>query len=227
MKPEAQNFQTILPRTYTLPYWLFLPKNYGDETRTWPLLLYLHGASSRGDDIQSVLASGLPAIASSRDDFPFVLVCPQCPADTWWSDQIAGLDILLKDIADRYRIDQKRVLLTGSSMGGFGVWHMGAVFPDRFAGLVPLCGGGAWFYGFPERARSIANTPVWAFHGSEDPIIPVRESAALVKQVQDAGGNAQLEIIEGGGHDIWRQVYQRSDVFQWMLDRQLPERSDR
>lgn len=220
MKPEEQNFQTIIPTSYSLPYWQFLPNGIQPEAG-WPLLVYLHGSGLCGNDLQLTLSSELPAIVAVRDDFPFLLVCPQCPAETWWSDQLAGLDILLKEVCDRYPVDLTRILLTGSSMGGFGVWHLAATYPRRFAGILPICGGGAWFYGFPERARQLKDTPVWAFHGQDDPIIPVRESAVLVEQVQKAGGQAVLEVIPGGGHDIWRQVYQRKDVWDWLEARRL------
>jgi predicted peptidase len=214
LKPTAQSFQTIVPTPYFLPYWLFTPK--GEKPADgWPLLLYLHGSGLCGNDLQLTINSELPALAGLRDDFPFLLVCPQCPQDTWWSDQLAGLDILLKQLCDQYPVDQRRVLVTGSSMGGYGVWHLASMFPRRFAGVMPLCGGGAWFYGFPERARLLKETPVWAFHGDHDAIIPVREAAVLVEQVQRAGGQARLEVIPGG-HDIWRQVYQREDVWAWL-----------
>ncbi len=219
MRPEIQKFQTVIPRSYVLPTLLFLPQGYErNSSQRWPLLLYLHGSGYRGDDPNLVLSSGLPNIVHlERDDFPFILVCPQCPADTWWSDHIPALDILLKDISDRYAVDPHQVSVTGSSMGGFGVWHLGVSYPERFAALVPLCGGGSWFYGFPERVRSLKTTPVWAFHGEDDVIVPPRESAVLVYELNQAGGQARLDILPRAGHDVWRQVYRRQDLWEWML----------
>ena len=204
---------------------VFLPRDYRrDANRQWPLLLYLHGAAYRGEDPNLVLSSGLPSIVyQEKDDFPFILVCPQCPANTWWSDHLPALDVLLKDIGDRYAVDPLQVQVTGSSMGGYGVWHLGVSFPNRFAALVPLCGGGSWFYGFPERVRLLKNVPVWAFHGEDDVIIPPRESAVLVDELNQAGGQARLEVLQRTGHDAWRQVYRRADLFEWMLSQRREE----
>ncbi len=225
MKPELFTFQTVIPHTYTLPYWIFVPQAYRrGGLASWPLLLYLHGASDRGNDPNLLLASGLPSIVSQAQDFPFILLCPQCPEDTWWADHIPGLDILIKEVSDRFAVDLDRVLVTGSSMGGYGVWQLGVNFPDRFAALVPLCGGGTWFYGFPRRVRILRRTPVWAFHGEKDPIIPPRESAVLVEELNDAGGYARLTVVPDGGHDIWRTVYRMPELLDWLLaQRRQPE----
>jgi len=220
MKPQAYKFQTVIPQPFSFSYWVFLPKEHGRERNvSWPLLLYLHGASDRGDDPGVVLTSGLPSIVARAVDFPFILLCPQCPTDTWWSDHLSGLDILIKDACDRFAVDPERILVSGSSMGGYGVWHLGVTFPDRFAGLVPLCGGGTWFYGFPHRVRVLKSTPVWVFHGEKDPIIPPRESVGLVNELKEVGGDVHLTIVPNAGHDIWRVVYRMPDLTEWMLAR--------
>ena len=157
MKHQLIPFQTIIPRSYRLPYQMYLPPEYGDDPgKTWPLILSLHGSSSRGDDPAVVLERDLPRVIEDGIEYPFIVVSPLCPSETWWSDHLPAIDVLLKEVADRFLVDKSRISVTGVSMGAYGVWHLGAVYPDRFSALVPISGGGAWFYGFPERARSWA-----------------------------------------------------------------------
>lgn len=146
---------------------------------------------------------------------------PLCPTETWWSDHLPAIDVLLNEVSDRYTVDKKRIAVTGVSMGAYGVWHLGAAYPERFSALVPISGGGAWFYGFPERVRSIQNTPVWVFHGDADPIVPLREAVSLVDEMKAAGSRPKLTVIPGGGHDVWKQVYRMPDLIGWLLEQKL------
>jgi predicted peptidase len=218
VKQTSHVFHTVIPRSSTFQYLISIPLNYEKGNQdTWPVLLYLHGAGERGNDINTLLGNGLPAFIEAENDFPFITISPLCPVDTWWSDHLAVLDILLKEVCDRYRADIHRIAATGVSMGGYGVWHAGVIFPERFSCLVPIGGGGAWFYGFPRVVRKLINTPVWAFHGENDPIIPLRESSVLVRELTSAGGHAQLTVLPGGGHEIWQDVYTNPEVVNWML----------
>ena len=65
-------------------YWLSLPRDYGQTSKRWPLILFLHGAGERGNDLGRVNTHGPSKFAARNKDFPFILVSPQCPADQWW-----------------------------------------------------------------------------------------------------------------------------------------------
>src|SRR5574340_461235 len=219
MKHQLNSFQTVIPQSYQLPYQLYLPSGYGSgDVQTWPLILSLHGASTRGDDPGAILKGDLPNVLEEGVDYPFIVVSPLCPRETWWSDHLSALDVLLKDVCDRYAVDLSRISVTGVSMGAYGVWHLGAEYPDRFSALVPISGGAAWFYGFPQRVRKFHDQPVWVFHGEADPIIPLREAVALVDEMKAGGGKPKLTVIPGGGHDIWKQVYRMPDLISWLLE---------
>lgn len=222
MKTQAGRFQTIVAHPRALAYWLFQPdEQIINSVEKMPLLLYLHGASSRGHDISMVLNSGLPYLLRQGLEVPFMVLAPQCPPETWWSDHLDVLDVLLKDVIDRYPVDASQVLASGSSMGAYGVWHLGVTFPQRFAGLSPLCGGGAYFYGFPERVQVLRDVPVWAFHGENDPIVPLRETQALVEMLEAVDGRVKLTTIPGGGHDIWQVVYPMPEWIDWVMTQRL------
>jgi predicted peptidase len=120
-------------------YLLYLPKNY-DTKESWPLVLFLHGAGERGDDLELVKKHGPPKLISEGKEFPFIVVSPQCPKDRWWEP--IELIALLDDLQSKLKVDEDRIYLTGLSMGGFGTWRLAAFAPDRLATIAPICGGG-------------------------------------------------------------------------------------
>ena len=127
----------------TMKYLLYLPKDY-EQKPSWPLMLFLHGSGERGDDLQRVKGSGPPKLIEAGQQFPFIIVSPQCPKGRFWEP--FELTALLDEIVEKYKVDQDRIYVTGLSMGGFGTWSLAAHQPRRFAALVPICGGGdpAW-----------------------------------------------------------------------------------
>ena len=125
----------------TLDYLLYLPADY-DKQDAWPLLLFLHGAGERGDDLELVKKHGPPKLIEQGKPFPFIVVSPQCPKDGSWSTRPLELTALLDDIAAKYKVDRDRVYLSGLSMGGFGTWLLAGYAPERFAAILPICGGG-------------------------------------------------------------------------------------
>jgi predicted peptidase len=151
-------------RTFRLSYLLHLPPEARQATeRKWPAILFLHGLGESGNDPSAVLRTGLPQYVTQHRDFPFVVIAPQCPWNSWWPELAEWLDQLLVERLSNLPIDSRRVYLTGLSMGGFGSWYLGALWPERFAAVAPICGGGLWFHGFPKRVARLRKIPVWAF----------------------------------------------------------------
>ena len=157
-EPGKQQAQK-LDRTVhvALDYLLYLPKEYSPQ-ESWPVLLFLHGAGERGNDLDRVKVHGPPKLIAAGKDFPMIVVSPQCPSGQWWRPN--ELSTLLDEIVEKYSVDQDRIYVTGLSMGGYGTWALAAYSPERFAALVPICGGGEAF-----ATRRFAHVPVWVFHG--------------------------------------------------------------
>jgi predicted peptidase len=183
------------------------------------VILFLHGAGERGNDLQMVRKHGIPKIVEQCSGFPFITLSPQCPENTWWVAEsiIAGLDALLNDAAAHLAIDPDRIYLTGLSMGGMGSWQLAALFPDRFAALAPICGPCPWGFGFPERAAALRHLPTWVFHGAKDPIVPLSDSGSIVKVLQVAGGHVRFTIYPEADHDSWSETYHNPELYEWML----------
>lgn len=198
-------------RKTTLTYLISLPADYDiKKNDSFPLLIFLHGSGERGTDINKVKVHGPPSFVDTRKDFPFITVSPQCPEGTWWV--IEDLQVLLEQLKETYRIDSDRIYLTGLSMGGFGTWVWACQYPTQFAAIAPVCGGGDIQF-----ADELNSTPVWAFHGENDPVVPVKRTIEMVESVNANGGLARMTIYPGVGHDSWVEAYKNEELYQWLL----------
>jgi poly(3-hydroxybutyrate) depolymerase len=192
-----------------LDYLVYLPDGYHLSRRRWPLILDLHGAGSSGREVRRVRTGGLPRRIDAGLRLPFIIVAPQSPKHGWEPEP---LDTLLTEVIERYRVDPERVYLTGSSMGGYGVWALATAHPQRFAAIAPICGGGD-----PAAAERLRTVPTWAFHGSDDTIIPADESRKMIAAQERSGGEAKLTIYPGVGHDAATPTYTDRKLYDWML----------
>ncbi len=208
------SFSKTFSKTLQIKYLLFLPESYKTGTHAWPLLIYLHGAGQRGDNLENIKGETLPRYAEAHKDFPFILLSPQCPENLWWDQysEIEKLDALLDGIIANYNIDTSRVYLTGSSMGGFGTWAWAMERPERFAALAPICGAGN-----TAKARRIRDIPVWIFHGAKDNVVPVKASEEMARALKELGNNAKLTIYPDIGHVSWTLAYEDPELYRWFL----------
>jgi predicted peptidase len=177
------------------------------------LLLFLHGAGERGADLKGVRRHGPPKLIEQGQEFPFIVVSPQCPDGEWWRAEV--LAALLDEIERRYRVDSRRIYATGLSMGGFGTWALAITYPDRFAAIAPICGGG-----HPWAVARIKNVPVWAFHGTADKVVPCRRSQEMVDALRRAGGTVRFTRYPGVDHDSWTATYANPKLYEWFLQHQ-------
>ena len=174
------------------------------------VVLFLHGAGERGDDLELVKRHGPPMLVEAGRDFPFILVSPQCAADSWWSGDV--LCALLDEVIEHHDVDEDRVYLTGLSMGGYGTWELATAQPDRFAAVAPVCGGGHFM-----RAYRLAQLPVWVFHGAKDTIVPLEKSAEMVRALEACGGNVTFTVYPHAAHDCWTETYANAALYEWFL----------
>ena len=224
--PGKQVAQSIQVGERQFNYLLFLPESYDRDDknqRPWPMMLFLHGAGERGDNLELVKKHGPPKMVGQKKDFPFVLVSPQCPEDGFWNKQ-QEIDALIQTIdavQQKFNVDDQRVYVTGLSMGGYGSWELAAQYPDRFAAVVPICGSGP-----VELAPRLLEVPIWAFHGDADSVVPLTGTTGVVEAIQKAGGQrANMTVYEEVGHDSWTQTYDNPELYRWLLDHRLDERA--
>lgn len=219
---QTGTFTTTVTETQRYDYLLFLPKGYdADPQKKWPLMMFLHGAGERGTNVWLVAVHGPPKLVRAQPDFPFILVSPQCPPDQRWNPE--ALVKLLDQIEATQRVDKSRVYLTGLSMGGFGTWSLGIRYPERFAAIAPICGGGDWLevrLSSRKHGPALKSLPVWAFHGARDNVVPFSESERMINVLRTAAGNeqAKLTVYPDANHDSWTETYNHPELFKWLLE---------
>lgn len=192
-----------------LSYLVSLPKDYPQKGK-YPLLVFLHGAGTRGKDMGRLLQN--PFFTEAGDKLAeFIVAAPQCYADSWF-DVFEQLHEWICHVMDRSDIDQKRCYLMGASMGGYAVWQEAMSHPELYAAIVPICGGGMYW-----NAARLKNIKIRAFHGSDDCVVYPEESRKMVDAAQKSGCDAKLTLFEGVAHDSWSRVYRDESIFKWLL----------
>ena len=206
----------------TLPYLFYLPGEYSSTSnKKWPVILFLHGRGESRGPLGIVAKWGPPRMAKRGDSLPYILISPQCPAASRWTDddQQSGVIRLLDHISEKFPVDRSRIYLTGLSMGGYGSWKMAASHPDRFAAVSPICGRGN-----PEDAAKLVDVPIWVFHGTEDKAVLYRHSAEMVEAIHKAGGKKiRFTTLQHVGHNSWSAAYATPELYQWFDKHRRPQ----
>ena len=207
---SPKKFEKKIKKNINVNYLLYLPKDYEKESKNYPLMLFLHGAGERGENLDKVAIHGPAKLIKQGKEFPFIIVSPQCPENQWWD--IESLDLLLKEIIKQHRVDESRIYLTGLSMGGYGTWAMAQEYPNRFAAIAPVCGGGN-----PVIAGKIKHLPTWVFHGAKDEVVPMKNSQDMVDALKHVGGDVKFTIYPDANHDSWTETYDNPELYEWFL----------
>ncbi len=193
-------------------YLYYLPKGYEKAEKGLPLILFLHGAGERGDEIERVRGQGLPKYleAVKGKGLPFIIVSPQCRKGRWWTKK--GVKSFLDFVIKKYKVDRSRVYMTGLSMGGFGSWGMAGEYPEMFAAVAPICGGGD-----VKDAERLKGVPLWVFHGAKDRVVKIAGSQRMVDAIKKVGGKPKFTIYPEAGHDSWTATYKNKKLYAWFL----------
>ena len=176
-----------------------------------PLIVFLHGAGERGDDIKAVQVYCVPKLFVADQDYVRAYtLAPQCPHNTTWIDYKRELMALIDSVIANNEIDADRVSLCGISMGGFGTWELAMTYSNRFCKIAPLCGGGMnW------RAWSL-KMPIRVYHGRRDDVVPLCQSEAMVNSVKAQGGVVDFTIYDDLSHNCWDRAFEQTDLIKWL-----------
>ena len=226
-KFEKRKFQ---PREGATLLYRFLKPAKVEAGKTYPLVLFLHGAGERGDDNTKPLVHGVKTFATPEflAKFPCFVVVPQCPENTKWADidwttnkvvipeQESPAAKLVMQCLDglekEFPIDTNREYVTGLSMGGFGTWDAISRHPQRFAAAVPVCGGCDL-----SQAKKIAHIPIWTFHGAKDQVVKVERTREIVEALKAAGAQPKYTEYPEVGHDSWNGAYKHQAMYDWLF----------
>lgn len=182
----------------TFRYWLYTPS---DPTENMPLIVYLHGGSGKGDDLNLITAvDGFPQYLQSGQlgDVRAYVVIPQLPStQKGWVNAAESISELIDHTVSTYKINKSNISLTGHSMGGTGTWNLACTYPSLFARIAPLSGS---IRNTPDIIDNLKNIPVRAFVGSADTIVPPDSSKEVIAALKAAGGSAEITVFDGADH---------------------------
>ncbi len=196
-------------------YLKYVPKDAVQDEKL-PLLIFMHGYGERGpvdgSNLEKVAAHGYFKHIANGEEFPFIMVAPQCPDTGYWGGYIESVDKFLDRVIEENNVDTNRIYLTGLSMGGTATWLWAMSKPMRFAALAPVCGEGITWYG-----SSLANIPIKAFHGDIDDVVSPHASLEMVSRINKSGGKASLTLFPGVKHNAWDYAYDRK-LIDWFAE---------
>lgn len=173
-------------------YGVASPENFKDL----PLVVYLHGAGERGKNFEHIYRHGIPKLIKEGKEINAVVLFPQCPAKFIWNNMVKELKSIIDSVTEEYGILKDRIVLTGSSMGGYGTWETAMCYPETFAAIAPVAGGGVIW-----RTGKLKNVPVLAYHGEIDSVVLPSQSEIMVEFTLKNGGTAELNILKGFEHN--------------------------
>ena len=235
---DAYQKELFITKSDTLLYRILYPKNY-DAMKEYPLLLFLHGSGERGHDneLQLVHGSSLFLKETIRDEFPAIVVFPQCEADLSWNNatmdykdgvrlynypatiepngQLDLVEGLLAQLKTALAVDQNRIYLGGLSMGGMGTFELLHRNPNTFAAAFAICGGAN-----PAIAKNIKNTPLWIFHGENDLVVQAYYSKQMYYALKTEMADVKLTLYPEVKHDSWTNAFAEPDLLPWLLTKQ-------
>ncbi len=205
------NYKKLEEKRYSkLKYLIYYPDSF-DTAKRYPLWIHLHGSGGRGEDITLLKSAGPIYQIENGRNLPAIVVAPQCYADTWFEIMEQLLEFI-EFALDSKNTDKSRVVLSGSSMGGYACWFVTMSRPQWFSAVIPVCGGGMYW-----NASKLKDVPIWAFHGKLDQVVYLSESEHMVTAINNAGGKAKLTIYENAYHDSWTETFSNDEVYDWAL----------
>nr|WP_299345221.1 alpha/beta hydrolase-fold protein [Allomuricauda sp.] len=237
MAQDKSAFQkkTFQKEEGALPYRLLLPKDF-DSNKKYPLVLFLHGSGERGNDNESQLVHGSSLFLKEeiRENYPAIVVFPQCAAGSSWAKlDVEGefpnrefifyidaeptpdmllLEGLLKELKKTYRLKKNQIYVGGLSMGGMGTFELVRRNPKMFAAAFPICGGAN-----PEISKRLKRPEWWVFHGDADEVVPEKYSANMVNAMKELGIQVKYTVYEGVGHNSWDNAFAEPELLSWLF----------
>lgn len=219
-------------------FYEYKPADYStDPSKKYPLIIFLHGVGERGNgssELYKVKNTAIPRYIDKGHPMTFtwngkketfLVLSPQL-SKTYGSWQTFYVAEMIKYAKANLNIDTNRIILTGLSLGGGGVWSYSSAnpaFANQLAAIAPICGTCQMANG---STIANANLPVWSEHAKDDPTVSVNCTLNANKAINAANPTVKpIEIIyPTGGHVIWDRSYDTSytwhkdlNIYEWFL----------
>lgn len=206
---QTPNFEIVAVTGKTAyPFWLQKPTANLDEKL--PILVFLHGRSLSGTDLNRVKRYGVLKAVEKGKKINAYIIAPQVASGAWNPDKVLEL---IEYVQQNYNTDH-RVYVCGMSLGGYGTLHFAGKYPNKVTAAVAICGGGNVADGC-----NLAKVPLWIQHGNKDFIVPVSESQKVYQAIKKCQPNADatLTIIPGGNHGSVERLFHENAMYDWLF----------
>jgi len=230
--------ELLLPDGVVHRYQVFVPARAAGGEKP-PLILFVHGSGERGDDNRKQVEVGLaPAIRERLDRFPAIVAFPQMHRDKADQQRFNRTALAILDaVQAEFGGDPARTYMTGLSMGGFASFDLALMQPQRFAAVVPVCGGfdlpkvmqrervdqlgGLW--SLDAAAQRMKGQPFWIFHGAQDDVVPPQRSREMVAALKRAGADVRYTEFPDADHNAWDAAYGSEALWTWLFAQRRPD----
>lgn len=223
----GQTAQIFKNNNESIRYLLYLPENYyKDSTKKWPIIIFYHGSGECGKNLNLLKKHGIPKFVENKKDFPFIVISPQYELDENYNilndTSIKTYNLFIQHIISVYKIDPKRIYLTGLSFGGHITWKKALQHPYIFTAIAPVCGypNNENFNNpkVPENISVLKNMPIWIFHGAKDNKVNIIHSNIMANSLKKINKNLKYTIFPDKGHNIQYDVYEKNEnLYKWFL----------
>ncbi|MBQ7419676.1 MAG: phospholipase [Prevotella sp.] len=199
------------------PFWVYTPQDYLQYRETTPLIIFLHGASLCGTDLQRVLRYGPLDAVKKGLEIPALIVAPQNPKGHWSPQKLHDI---LEWMTKHYVFNPQRVYVIGMSLGGYGTLDFAGTYPHQIAAAIALCGGSTL-----RNYEGLSHLPLWIIHGTADRAVKVEESKKVVDGMRSLHGDQRLryEWIKGASHGDLARYFYLTSTYDWLFQHTLIE----
>lgn len=194
----------------TYPFWINVPTS--EKTEKQPILIFLHGKSLSGTDLNRVRRYGVLRAMDKGREIPAIVVAPQLAKGSWNPDKVLEV---LEYVKKNYNVDESRIYVCGMSLGGYGTLHFVGKYANKITAAVAICGGGNVSDGC-----KLSTIPLWIQHGDKDFIVPISESQKVVNAIRKCNEKAKLifTIIKGGNHGSVENIFHQDAMYDWLFE---------
>jgi predicted peptidase len=206
----SAQMKTVIGKT-DYPFWLHLPNQEVLEAKA-PLIIFLHGRSLSGTNINKVRKYGMLYAIDRGKTIPAIVAAPQLASGPWNPDKVLEV---IEYTKKKYNVDPSRIYVCGMSLGGYGTLHFAGKHADKITAAVAICGGG-----FTKDACKLGTIPLWIQHGDKDFIVPLSESSKMVDAIKKCNPNADctFTIIKGGNHGNVESIFHSDALYKWLFE---------
>jgi predicted peptidase len=220
----------------SMNYRVLFPEHF-DSTKKYPILFFLHGSGENGSDNEAQLKNGGSLFLRDdvRKNFPSIVVFPQCPKDSFWSNtkfekdttgktQIIfvkggkptkAMHALLKVVnsfLDKPYVNPNQVYVGGLSAGGMGTYEVLRRKPKMFAAAFAICGGD-----HIGNVKKYRNVPIWIFQGAKDPVVNPKFSKDIADELKNIGREIKFTLYAEAGHNSWDNAFAEPTFLPWLF----------